>query len=115
MRAPRLVRDFFEWRWAPCVGLTAGSLAFVMLALLFIPTRIGGELGVGNTLSAFDGSRTQQAMFSSSLARSLSEPEPQPASNELRVAHSTKAMPRSGAPTPAPARGFSPIIERPES
>lgn len=42
MRAPRFVQEFFDWRWATCVVLIAAALAFVALALLLIPTRIGG-------------------------------------------------------------------------
>jgi hypothetical protein len=114
MRVPQLVSDFFEWRWAPCVGLTTGSLAFVVLALLLIPTRFGGEPRVANTLSAFDNSRSPRALYSSSLARNLTEPE------EARLEPAPVAHPRpppaprrieTGAP---PARGFSPILDRPE-
>ena len=36
MRAARILRDFFEWRWAPCVALTVGSLAYVGLAVLLM-------------------------------------------------------------------------------
>ncbi len=66
MRAPQMVNDFFEWRWAPCVGLTAGSLAFVAFALLLIPTRFDGEPRTARTLSAFDSPRTQRALYASS-------------------------------------------------
>ena len=41
MRASQVVREFFKWRWAPVVALTAGSLVFVGLALLFIPDPVG--------------------------------------------------------------------------
>ncbi|HEY0469946.1 MAG TPA: hypothetical protein VGC79_37425 [Polyangiaceae bacterium] len=114
MRAPQLVNDFFEWRWAPCVGLTAGSLTFVALALLVIPTRLGGEPRVGSTLSAFDGPQPQRAIFSSSLTRSATEPESRTADD----ARSARSLPRSGPhgndeTGVAPRRGFSPIIERP--
>src|SRR3954465_12587448 len=100
MRVPQLVSDFFEWRWAPCVGLTAGSLTFVALALLLIPTHLGGEPRVVSTLSSFD-SPPQRAIFSSSLTRSVTEPtarraddirvarslpQPSPPSNEMGVA-----------------------------
>ncbi len=40
MRAPRVVREFFEWRWATCIALIAGALAFVVLALLLIPAQL---------------------------------------------------------------------------
>jgi hypothetical protein len=41
MPAPPFVREFFQWRWAPVVALTAGSLVFVGLAVLFIPDPVG--------------------------------------------------------------------------
>src|ERR1041384_1656562 len=69
MRAPQLVNDFIQWRWAPCVGLTGGSLAFVALALLVIPTDLGGEPRVVSTLSSYETPRPQRAIFSSALAR----------------------------------------------
>jgi len=109
-----MVSDFFEWRWAPCVGLTTGSLAFVALALLLIPTRFGGEPRVANTLGSFDSPRPQRALYSSSLARSLTEPE------EARFEHAPVARqlppsaPRAAETSAPPARGFSPILDRPE-
>jgi hypothetical protein len=41
MRAPQVVRDFLKWRWAPVFALTASSLFFVGLAVLFIPDPVG--------------------------------------------------------------------------
>jgi len=115
MRAPQLVSDFLAWRWAPCVGLTAGSLAFVALALLLIPTSFGGEPHVGRTLGSFDDLRSQKAIFSSSLTRSAIEPQERPES-QLRVPRSlpvaTPPINQAGAPL---QRGFSPIIERAET
>jgi hypothetical protein len=37
MRAPRAVRDFCAWRWAPSVALAFGALVFVAVAVLLIP------------------------------------------------------------------------------
>jgi len=117
MRAPQWVSDFFDWRWAPCVGLTAGSLAFVALALLLIPTHFGGEPRVVSTLSAFESQRPQRAIFSSALARPEATAEEHRAeiARSARVARSASpALPRTTeAGTPAP-RGFSPILERAE-
>jgi len=111
MRAPQLVSDFFAWRWAPCVGLTAGSLAFVALSLLLIPTSFGGEPRVGSTLGNVDDLRSQKAIFSSSLTRSAIEPQERPSvARSLPVAPPT--INQTGAP---PQRGFSPIIERAET
>jgi len=114
MRVPRLVSDFFDWRWAPCVGLTGGSLAFVALALLFIPTHLGGEPREVSTLSAFDSPRTQRAIYSSALTQSAGEPETR-RSDETRVARAAapSSPPRSEMAAPQ-QRGFSPILERPE-
>lgn len=114
MRVPQLVSDFFDWRWAPCVGLTGGSLAFVALALLVIPTRVGGEPREVSTLSSFDSPRPQRALFSSALTRSVSEPEARRA-EDLRVARSVPpSTPQSNELAAPQQRGFSPILERPE-
>jgi hypothetical protein len=112
MRVPQMVSDFVEWRWAPCVGLTAGSLAFVALALLLIPTSVG-EPRVANTLSSFESPAPQRALYGSSLARSLTEPAvPQ---RNARVARSVPApAPQNNETSPAPQRGFSPVLDRPE-
>ena len=114
MRVPQMVSDFFDWRWAPCVGLTAGSLAFVALALLVIPTRFDGEQRAGATLSSFDSPRPQSALYAAALARNLPQ---EPVAGQLEEARLVRAQPtpvqhsESGA---APQRGFSPILDRPE-
>jgi hypothetical protein len=110
MRVPQMVSDFFEWRWAPCVGLTAASLAFVALALLLIPSHIGGEPRAAAALNSFSSPR---ALYGSSLAQTLSEPaEPL---DDVRPARSLPPpASRGNARGPAPQRGFSPIIDRPE-
>ena len=114
MRVPQLVSDFVEWRWAPCVGLTAGSLTFVALALLLIPTRLGGEPRVVSTLSSFDNARPQRAIFSSSLTGKLTEPTAR-LGDDLGVARSLpQPSPQGNETAVAPRRGFSPIIDRPE-
>ncbi|HKO53666.1 MAG TPA: hypothetical protein VJV79_38420 [Polyangiaceae bacterium] len=114
MRVPQMVSDFFEWRWAPCAGLTAGSLAFVALALLAIPTRIGGEPRAATTLRSLDSPQPQRALYASTLAPSLPEPE-QRRADEM---HAPRSSPRPEPPrdeASAPVRrGFSPIIDRPE-
>ena len=113
MRVPQMVNDFFEWRWAPCVGLTAGSLAFVVLALLLIPARVG-EPRAASMPYAFDSPPAQRPLYGSSLARSLTEPA-DPELNDARVARSQPpAAPRNNETRPAPQRGFSPILDRPE-
>ena len=114
MRVPPIVSDFIEWRWAPCVGLTAGSLAFVALALLLIPTRFDGQPPVANVLNTFDSPRPQRSLYASSLAAS----RPEPAAREeqdARVASSPPVSERRSDETSAPpARGFSPVLDRPE-
>ena len=114
MRVPQIVSDFFEWRWAPCVGLTAGSLAFVALSLLLIPTRLGGEPRVSTSVSSFESSRPQRALYAAALAREVTDPGEQRL-EEARVERSAPPpSPRSTEPTAPPARGFSPPIARPE-
>ena len=114
MRVPQLVSDFFDWRWAPCVGLTAGSLAFVALALLFIPKRLGGEPQVISTLSSLDYPRPQRAILGASLTRSATQVEV-PREEELRVARALPPpSPPSNEVSAPPQRGFSPILDRPE-
>jgi hypothetical protein len=107
-----MVSDFFEWRWAPCVGLTGGSLAFVALAVLLIPTRVGEPRAI-TPLNTESSPPPQRALYGSSLARNLTEPaEPRP---NIRVARSMPPpAPRSAEMSPPPQRGFSPIIDRPE-
>jgi hypothetical protein len=117
MRAPQWVSDFFEWRWAPCVGLTAGSLAFVALALVLIPTQLGGEPHVANTLSAYESPHPQRAIFNSALARPETDAEERrvEVARNARVARAVAtSVPRTSEAAPAPQRGFSPILERPE-
>jgi len=113
MRAPQLVTDFFEWRWSPCIGLTAGSLAFVAFAVLLIPTRIGGEPRLVNTLSSYENALPQRAIFSSSLARNSAEPD-----DHVEGERVARSVPRVAAaivaPSRPPQRGFSPILERAE-
>jgi len=120
MRAPPLLRDFFEWRWAPCVGLTAGSLAFVVLALLLIPTRFEGALNAGNSsdesaLLDRTSAIPPRAYLGASLPRSFpsvgrtsEQASPSPVREER--AESPPALNEPAAPQ---ARGFSPIIDRP--
>ncbi|HYQ45954.1 MAG TPA: hypothetical protein VER11_28485 [Polyangiaceae bacterium] len=113
MRVPQLVTDFFEWRWAPCIGLTAGSLAFVAFAVLLIPTRIGGEPRVVSALSGYESAQPQRTIFSSSLARNATEHEER-AEGE-RVARAVPAVAAAiSTPSRPPQRGFSPVLERPE-
>ncbi|MES1172858.1 MAG: hypothetical protein ABUL62_00925 [Myxococcales bacterium] len=120
MRVPPLVSEFFEWRWAPCVGLTAGSLAFVALALLLIPTQFDGA---ASTLSSRDESalldrRTAmqpRALLGASLPRSFpgigrSSEQPSPPARNERV-EPPPTVSEQAAPM---QRGFSPVIDRPE-
>ncbi len=67
MALPAVISDFFEWRWMPCVALTAGSLVFVGLALLLIPKQIDGHKSE-DVSSSFDRPpSTTSAVFNSSL------------------------------------------------
>jgi len=113
MRVPFLVSEFFEWRWAPCVGLTAGSLGFVALALLLIPTRFGGGAPGVERSSSFE-SPPPQAMYSSALTSNLTETEVARSPEPARARHvAALPSPPSRESGVAVARGFSPVIERP--
>jgi len=116
-----MVSEFFEWRWAPCVGLTAGSLAFVALALLLIPTQFDGASSLANETALLDHATavTPRTLLGASLprnfsgmgrdleqARSLPRPEP--------LAPPPGSPQGSGEQAAPPQRGFSPIIDRPE-
>jgi hypothetical protein len=118
MRVPEVVSEFFEWRWAPCVGLTAGSLAFVALSLLLIPTQFGSaKVPTAEAQRSFDrpGAPLPRALYGASLARGLpvlgqheGEAEQAPPPAPLRP------VANIAAEAPPPARGFSPVAERPE-
>jgi len=106
MRVTQLASDFLDWRWAPCVGLTAGSLAFVALALLFIPTQIDGAPTTGEALSTLDRPsppRPQRALFGASLSREA-------ASIGRRVTDSEPS--RTSEQAVPQQRGFTPVAER---
>jgi hypothetical protein len=91
MRTPRWLRDFFGWRWAPCLALTAGALLFVLLALLLIPERRAETPRIANAQSVFE------------RARALPERAPPTPSVEL-------ASTRAPAPAPAPAHSEPPAV-----
>jgi hypothetical protein len=112
MRAPQIVRDFLEWRWAPCVALTVGSLTYVGLAVLLIPTQIDGGSRPSDLATAFDRSAALPGTaFAASLApNSVAAP---PTAHEP-VRH-TSSQNAANDPMGAPRRGFSPPIEQPET
>ena len=122
MRVTPLVSEFFEWRWAPCVGLTAGSLAFVALALLLIPTQFDSATS-GSNLSRLPNETAlldrpagtpPRALFGASLPRSLAGiGRDSERSNPTRHERMEPAPGMSEQAAP-PQRGFSPIIDRPE-
>ena len=116
MLVPQLVSDFFEWRWAPCVGLTLGSLGFVALALLLIPTQFDGAPASSQASSGvFDrpSSSPQRALFGASLTRE-SAGFTRRASEDVNPTRLEPAAAPAPAPdlSPPPQRGFSPIAER---
>src|SRR4051794_30232392 len=109
MRAAKIVRDFFDWRWAPCVGLIVGSLTYVGLAVLLIPSQLdpaapsasrptGFEQPAAAPNTAFASSLTQGSLVGSPTVRDPVHRLPLPATAD---AAST------------PRRGFSPPIEQP--
>jgi hypothetical protein len=120
MRVPPLVSEFFEWRWAPCVGLTAGSLAFVALALLLIPTQFDGAAsvaGLANETALLDRTPAVEprAFLGASLPRTFpgvvrDSEQPSPPARHERM-EASRGTSEEAAP---PQRGFSPILDRPE-
>ncbi len=116
-----MISEFFEWRWAPCVGLTAGSLTFVALAVLIIPTQFDGSSSSSTSASMSDvrtferpvaAAAPARTLFGASLARNLTGGIAQ------RGAEPTQPPPRAAQPAPdvvsVAQRGFSPIMDRPE-
>ena len=109
----RAINQVFEWRWAPFVALTAGSLAYVGLAVLIIPGQIDGaprsgalEHSAALPSTAFAASLTQSSFATANAAATVNAareaalrtpPPPSPAANEPSVIR----------------RGFSPPIEQP--
>jgi outer membrane biosynthesis protein TonB len=107
MRTPQVISDFLDWRWAPSVGLTAGSLAFVALALLLIPTSFGPapaavvDSSTGIVAVQQPTIPRKRALFGSAIAAGVSD----------RIAR----QPAVAAETSPPVqRGFSPVADRPE-
>jgi len=112
MRAARIVRHFLEWRWAPCVALTAGALAYVGLAVLLIPSELGsGPSSAGGTAVFARPSQLPNTAFASSLTQSSFESMPSTHEATPRPA----VLPRAAEPVTVPRRGFSPPIEQPEA
>ncbi len=111
MRAPQIVRDFLAWRWAPCVALTVGSLTYVALAVLLIPSQIDGGSRPSDLATAFDRSaaRPSTAFGASLTPNSVAAPPTahEPARHALQNS--------ANDPMGAPRRGFSPPIEQPEA
>lgn len=112
MRAPQIVRDFFAWRWAPCVALTAGSLVYVGLAVLLIPSQIDGGSRSSELATAFDRSTAlPSTAFGASVAQNSIAAPPTAHEPVRRVTPQNTA----NDPMGAPRRGFSPPIEQPEA
>ncbi len=113
MRAGQIVRDFFEWRWAPCVALTVGSLAYVGFAVLLIPSQLdsGSASSDGSNESAAFARAAMQpnTAFASSLTQGSIVTTPPMRDAIQRVP--TPAPPSD--PASVPRRGFSPPLEQP--
>jgi hypothetical protein len=98
MQVPPPIKAFLRWRWSPCVALTAGSLAFVALAVLLIPGQVDGE--PRQQLSVFDRPRAAPtAMLNASLAQGVSMAERATRDvSEPRLREQPIAMPHAPAP-----------------
>ncbi|HEX3776037.1 MAG TPA: hypothetical protein VHV51_16310 [Polyangiaceae bacterium] len=108
MRAPQILTDFFEWRWAPCVALTAGSLAYVGLAVLFIPNQFESGTSSNSNSASMIGVPPSTA-FASSVTQSAFTSAPMRQEPERHF-----AAPAEPAVEQPIRRGFSPPLERPD-
>jgi hypothetical protein len=108
----------FGWRWAPCVGLTLGSLAFVAFSVLLIPAQFGSAPGpvAEAPERSFDrpSPPAPRALYGASLARGLPEFGQRSAAQAPPTQRPAPPPNSPEAVTPAPVRGFSPIVDRPE-
>ena len=98
MRAPRWLKDFSEWRWAPFIALFGAALAFVALALLLIPTRFESTSRDAFAARSFEPGRVAepvQAPFATS-------PSVQ-ARDVVQVVTPPSVPPPASEPVPAPA------------
>jgi outer membrane biosynthesis protein TonB len=109
MRAAQVIRDFFEWRWAPFVGLTVGSLAYVGLAVLIIPSQIDGGAPASERSTAFN---TTAALPNTAYASALTQSSFSTAPTVREPIH--RAPPPPPPVSDPPRRGFSPPIEQPD-
>ena len=112
MQIPQPISDFVRWRWAPCVGLTAGSLTFVALAVLIIPAQFEEAPGSSQVRSSFGqpGLPAKRAIFGASLTREAGNLARQPSDDAPSRAQPTPVAPPSD---PGMQRhGFSPVAER---
>jgi hypothetical protein len=106
----------FGWRWAPCVGLTLGSLAFVAFSVLLIPAQFGAAPRPVAEAPERSFDRTSppapRALYGASLARGLPEFGQRPAAEAPPTLRPAPPPNSPEAVAPAPVRGFSPIAER---
>ena len=115
MQMPEVISEFLRWRWAPCVGLTTGSLAFVAISLLLIPTQFSAPPApvAGMQRSSYQTASipNPRALYGASLAQS--SPEFAQPARQPETLPPVRSLPAPALNTAASARGFSPIAERP--
>lgn len=112
MRMPQPINDFVKWRWAPCVGLTAGSLTFVALAILLIPTQFDTSPGASEVASSLDrpSSGPTRSIFGASLTRDAANLARRQSDNA--PSRPPSAPPAQPSESGMQQRGFSPVAER---
>ena len=104
--------EFLEWRWTPCVALIAGSLAFVGLALLVIPSQLESAPRSASIAGFGEPQAAPRTLFEASLAQGASLATDHTA-DELRAPTlRPQPVPAAAPPATPPVRGFSPVIER---
>lgn len=116
MRAPRVVRDFFEWRWATCIALIAGALLFVLCALLLIPSELAPvrvdavERSALETRAPIRNALAPPSEAPASVAAVTANPEPVAAPRAVEVAPPVEATTAEPA-TPSRAPDYAQNVE----
>lgn len=115
MKALSRVLELARWRWTPFLALVGGSLVYVVLVVLLVPSRIGETRSLRRTASATDEFRGVSPR-GGSLANTMRAPPPPQGASFMQPPPQPVA-PAIDPPSPdSPSRfGFSPPLPRPEA
>jgi hypothetical protein len=116
MRAIGISR-FLEWRWAPCVALSAGACTFVLAAVLAIPDHIGFTRAAerarsGASRALMNNSEVNTAARVGGGYTDADDREPAELASQPGMTPSPARALSQGLP--AKRRGFTPPLERPD-